>query len=118
MRDALETRRSKIEARLEHVTSMKRVVTDLRDTHISPHILSDDINDVDMDDGVFIPSPTSPTFSTADAGPSTPRSSNARRPSVVVTKAKILASPIVPVRFIFLLFFISNANEYLRMGYK
>lgn len=98
MRDTLETRRSKVQARLEHVSSMKMVVTDLQDTHISPPPTANDIHDVTMDDVASLPSPTSPTLrhSFAD-GMGLAGSAANSSPNTLFTKAKILASPIVPV---------------------
>lgn len=88
MRAALEARRTKIQARLEHLSTMRNVETDLRNTHIdntsamdaTPSTSTPD-NRLSMDDAIFINSPIE-------------GSSSSSMPIIMSTKARILASPI------------------------
>jgi hypothetical protein len=104
VREALEKRRSKVQTRLEHVNSMKKVATDLRDTHIDDTPTLDDMNDVSMDDTVFVPLPPpnehdGPVFDTLTNQQPRPSASTLdAQATIMSTRAKIFATPIRPVR--------------------
>lgn len=104
MRETLEKRCSKVRARLEHVNSMKKVATDLRDTHIGDPPAFDDMNDVLMDGGVSVP-PLPPNEQDGHAIDMANQQLELSAPpildgqaTIMSTKAKIFATPIQPVR--------------------
>lgn len=85
---------------------MKKVATDLRDTHITQPPVSDDMSDVSMDDAVLVPPPPSDVHNsiTVDTGIVANHQPEHSSPildgqaTVMSTKMKIFTMPVVPVR--------------------
>lgn len=95
MRESLETRKSKIAARLEHVSAMTNVTREMKDTYISAQ---NPIDDVSMEDAVFV-APYSPNNQRYDQQPEASTStSSPRRLSIIETKQRLASSPVRTVR--------------------
>jgi hypothetical protein len=100
VRPTLDSRRSRIQARLEHLTAVQNVEIDLRHTHIDPAAFANtnDHDSVSMDDAVFVHSPTVNGSPELADGTFTGASTSTTLPPVVMsTRARILASPITVV---------------------
>lgn len=94
LRPTIEARRNKIQARLAHISQMRTVETDLRQTHIDPTLFPRDDDSVSMEDAVLVHSPTEGSSPELADGMITGASTSTGGPVVMSTRARILASPI------------------------